>query len=696
MTHSGTSFITTTNRSTKLLVVCLTLFLQVSPVSACIWIDTHNNYLYSIYDNLEFRDRAEKVCNENWKAYLGNTSEEQFYFNMQEVMEQSAQKGDKLMSSYLQNLDIYLKCAREVSDERWEYPTKEQLNNRKQSLLQVRTYAKGQLKSRLRSQHALLFMRCNMLLGQNTENIAFWETTATQYIWTIYKDMMRDIYAGALLHAGRADEAGQHFAELGDWQSLMTQYYKLRSYQAISEEYHRDPNSAVLPFLLQDFVNNAQEAVDQLEDGWEGPEGKLFVRDIQKSEAMQMCQLARKAVSEGRSKQPVMWQSALAWLEFLFGNQMLARADINRTASMEGTSRMKDCARVLRLYISTATTTKDNADFDKHVTFELQWLDAMTPGNSFFYGAKDRLVHKLLAKHYTDAGRISTAMALLLSVHDYYVNDQIDTMSIANMKKLVAYVQAPGTSPIDIYAAPSLKLDANTINDILGTKYLRLRQWKQAQEWLKQVPISYYSQKGYAPYAAYRSWAVEPWITRQWLKDEMVYSNSNITLQENPKLAFATEMEDMESGLSVLSGTARQQRCYDLAVRYAQAAYTGDCWFVMRDGKSICDSLRANEADLLQHAQELLRQACLTNDQKLKERALFALSYRYLYPEDQTWFSSEWNDNAVRYDIVLHRQASQYKALKALANFANYSTTPESDYVSRCDEYRRFKKYTGQ
>lgn len=201
----------------KSIVTSILLLVSALPAAACIWMDSHNNYLYSLYDRQEFSDRADKVCNANWKAYMGMGDEvEYYYFNMDETKKYAASHGDQLMSSYLENLDLYLNCAREVRYEQWEYPTKEQLAKRRQTLLQVRTYAEGKLKSKLRSQHALLFMRCNMLLGRHAENVSFWEQTATQFIETIYKDMMHDIYAGALLHTGRSDEAGKIFAELGD------------------------------------------------------------------------------------------------------------------------------------------------------------------------------------------------------------------------------------------------------------------------------------------------------------------------------------------------------------------------------------------------------------------------------------------------------------------------------------------------
>ncbi|MBQ1667875.1 MAG: DUF4960 domain-containing protein, partial [Prevotella sp.] len=162
-------------------------------------------------------------------------------------------------------------------------------------------------------------MRCNMMLGRHQDNINFWQQTASQFIETVYKDMMKNIYAGALYKTGREAEAGELFAEMDDYESLMTIYYKKRSYLAISQQYKQNPNAKVLPFLLQDFVNNAQEAVDNNSGGYYG--GKLFVRDINQQESWQMQQFCELVVREGKTESPAMWKAAKAWLEYLSGKK---------------------------------------------------------------------------------------------------------------------------------------------------------------------------------------------------------------------------------------------------------------------------------------------------------------------------------------------------------------------------------------
>ena len=237
----------------KRFIITNLLAIMALPMLACIWIDTHNYYLFSVYENSDFQNRVNEICRDNWKTYLGIDKDTWFSFNAEEIIEKAKGKNDQLMVSYVQNLQKYLDCVdiEQRKQYEWNYPTQEEINGCKQNLLNVRSYAFGKLKSRLRSQHALLYMRCNMMLGYHQDNITFWEQTANQYIETVYKDMMKNIYAGALYKTGKEEKAGELFVEMGDYSSLMTQYYKKRSYFAIQREYRLNPNSKVLPFLLR-------------------------------------------------------------------------------------------------------------------------------------------------------------------------------------------------------------------------------------------------------------------------------------------------------------------------------------------------------------------------------------------------------------------------------------------------------------
>ena len=677
----------------KRFIITNLLAIMTLPMLACIWVSTHNYYLFSAYESNGFSDHVEEVCNNNWKAYLGKSESDYYYFNAPEIIEAAKAKNDQLMVTYVQNLQKYLDCVdiEQRKQFEWNYPTADEINQCNQTLRSVRQYAFGKTRSRLRSQHALLYMRCNMMLGEHSENITFWEQSASQFINSIYKDMMKNIYAGALYKTGQEDKAGEMFAEMGDYNSLMTLYYKKRSYLAIRKEYMQNPNSKVLPFLLQDFVNNAQEAKDGEESS-----GKLFIRPLTEAEVWQMRNLCDQVIKEGKTKTPVLWKSAKAWLEYMFGDKLQALADITEAQKMNGTERMKDNARVLYIYINSAVGPQGDG-FDEWVAPQLEWLyDKGYSDNAdwYYHRAYDRLLHQVLVNTYEQKNRPEIAVALLKG-GDFSYYSYVDTMAVESLLRYEAYTREPAKTALDRFLKRTLatyedEYTQNVLYDLIGTKFMRIHEWDKAINWLQRVPLSFYSSRGYAVYAHYRSTSVEPWIKRQFLKESVEYSDARYTFNSNPKIDFAKEIMTMEGELNVLKGDAQQQRYYDLAVRFAQAHFTGDCWYLLRDSKSVSDTIRVNEFNFSNRAVYYLEKASTAKDFKLKEKALFALAYSGLYTTN--WYEYKWNAETSDWDRIVNDWTPQYKAFTKLADLEKKNASNTSPYVSHCDEYIQFLK----
>ena len=681
----------------KFIVISLLTALSL-PSFACAWGEPENPYLFSMYVQNDFKTRVERICNDNWKAYLGST-EAYFWFDADDAIKAARRKGDALMVSYVQNLKKYLDCVavEQNKQHEWNYPTKKEIATQQRNLQAVRTYALGKTKTRLRSQHALLYMRCNMMLGRHQDNINFWQQTASQYIETVYKDMMKNIYAGALYKVGREAEAGQMFAEMDDYESLMTIYYKKRSFQAISQHYQQNPNSKVLPFLLQDFVNNAQEAEDAKTEGAFG--GKFFIRDINQQESRQMQQFCRQVVSEGKTAAPIMWKCALAWLEYLSGKRQEALKDIEAAMTLAGTDRMKDNARVLKLYM-TAATAKAGDRFDSYLAGEIAWLKDKEQEDPFFASAMRRITNQTIVPHYQDQPEQLLALLLVTGRGDDGGAEfaaRIDTMGVDRLERFYTYTKTPGAKAFDQFLKSRMQANDSALAELIGTKYMRIARWAEAIQWLQAIPASYYNGHRSAEYLYYslkRSYQVEPWIRRQWLDSSEAYKRQP-AWRDNLKLSFCREMLALEGGLRLLKGQALAQRCYQLAVRYAQASRRGDCWWLMREGKSCCDSVAANETDFGAKAARLLQQAATAADTELRAKALFAMGWQELYnatPGARLWTASEWSEQAADYVRVYHRQSPQFLAFQGLyQQVADGQAEPA--YVSRCDEFRQFRKY---
>ena len=671
----------------KFIIISLISALTL-PTFACAWYGTDNYYLFSAYVSKDFKTRVQKICEDNWKAYLGST-EEYFWFNAEKVTKAARQKGDALMVSYVENLQKYLDCVdvEQRKQYEWDYPSKEDIDAQKRNLQAVRNYALSKTKTKLRSQHALLYMRCNMMLGRYQENITFWEQTASQYIETVYKDMMKNIYAGALYKTGQEDKAGEMFAEMDDYQSLMTQYYKKRSYLAISQHYKRNPNSKVLPFLLTDFVNNTQEAHDH------DLGGKLFIRNISDQEALQMIQFCELVVREGKTEVPIMWKSAKVWLEYMTGKKKEAMKDIDDAMNLEGTERMKDNARVLKLYI-TAIEAKQSTDFDDYLATELKWLTEKDEEDGFFNRAKYRLTSQALIDHYRNSPE--RAIALTKVMQAGMEKFDIDTLRVDKLEKYLFYTNTPAKNALDKYLKSCYHENDTAISELIGTKYMRLAQWDKAIMWLEHVPVSYYNNNmsnEYLCYSLLRNVEVEPWIKRQWVDTSKLYDR-DFKWWKQLKLDFCKEVQMMESSLNLLKGKALEQRYYNLAVRYAQINVKGDCWWMLRSSKSVYDSIRVNEVDFSIKAQEMLQKAAMSSDQALQRKAIFAMGWRELYFGNNYWRDEVWDSYVGDFVRKYNTSSPQYRAFQGL--YDQVGNQPKEDYIRKCDEYDSFKNYYRQ
>lgn len=675
------------------------LLALASEILACAIPGTHNYYLFSVVNTKDFRSHFESTTLDNWRAYAGK--QDLWWFDADEMTNIARRKGDVEMIGYIANLQRYLDICANSSDS-WAYPTKEQKDSAQHVLRDIGAQALAKTATRLRSQQALLHMRCNMMLGEHEANIAFWEQKASAYINSVYRDMMRNIYAGALLKTGRADEATTIYIEQGDMESLYTYYYKKRSYDAIRAEYEANPDSPAFPFLLQDFANNTQECIDSDTEEGNWP-GKMYVRNINQKESRLMCQLAEKVVDEGHTSNPVLWQSLRAWLLWLNGNREEADEVINKAINMKGTQRAKDNARALRLYIH-ASIAPVSTQFNNFLTRELLWLEKKMKqeGNYGHYTrVYDRLTHQILIDKYRKIGQPEKSAAFLAWKESVF--DHLNTADVKEGERYLSYLQKKPVTLLDHFLKARIKADYEMLHELIGTKYMRLARWQEAIPHLEKVSLEYINQMDIAPYMAQRTFRVEPWIDRQRISSELQIPGS-VCVKNNQKLAFAREMLSLETGFDRKHPIAKAIRAYLLAIRYTQASSAGDAWYLTQYGKSCIDSFEYEdndnepknnnrlsntaEPDFLAKASSLLEQAKPLRQFVMQERILFAQAY---LPVD-CWYKEVWNDEQVSYIKKVRPDSRQYKALLRLTEFEKANAERTSPYVSRCDVLRQFRE----
>ena len=713
-----------------IIAISLLLALPSAEGQACVSEGpTHNRYMFSVLNRNTLNDAPAylSAIDSYWAAYTGKTPSAGFYATFKDEIRATAQrKGDKAMAAYLTQLNRYLAVCDACSLDAWDYPTKQQLATRRQKLNAILAAAKAYRGTALRQQYTLLQMRANMMLGLDAANLTLWTAKASHFKESPWQPAMQGLYARALLKSGQHLRACDIYALIGDTRSIKAAMGNYRNLAGIKAVFAKDANSPALTYLVQDFVNNVQETLDQKPQNADD-EAWLRIIDakaIYRNEAMQFVSFAQTAADKPEVKSAAMWLSAAAMVSYLFGNQQQAAALAGRATTADGTQRMHDNARAIRLLVSTRSN-KPTREYTNYLLGEMKWLDekiakeraTASEYSNHYTDVKDRVVHKGLEPLFRAAGHDNTALALCAMMNgeesdfytainraeaekegrgaDYYDPNmeyspwseyfcKMDSLSADRLADYYRYLTAKHDSPFEQYCVSHSYRNADYFNDLIGTKLLAEGRFAEAAERLEKVPTTFLSRQNISVYAALRHYDTPRWFGKQRVED----TYKPVAVKRNIKLDYCRDMEQLISKYQLArEGEAKEQMAYDLAVRYYQASCYGDCWFLTHYYHSQSDSARAGEKDFAAEAVRLLTATAKSSDLNLSYRSTYALAFMPIEPWYVTTYDADYNEVK-----VLRPASSQYAALNALSRFAAAHPAAIDDYTRRCDVLREFQK----
>ena len=698
----------------RFLAISLTLIALCTQAWACGGeFNNHNSYLFSvIHRNLMDNDAFTSRMNQFWKTY-SNGKVDQYHWNEEELLNIAKKKGDNEMVSYLNSLNTYIAICDQLR-ETWSYPTKEELAQRKRDLNGMITKYNAYKGTRLKPQWTLLAMRANMVLGNHTQNINLWKQKASKLPESVYRDMARNIYAGALLHMGQRTEACNIYAEQGDMVSIKWAMRKHRNLAGIKAIMAENPQSTAINFLVQDFVNNTQETIDN--GGDKDAADWIDSRIILRNEAMNFITYAREVVDTKKTTTPALWLAAIGEIQYLFGMYDDAMTTLNQAVDANGTQRMKDNARAIRMVVAGKSANLDS-QFSQWMTNELQWLEGRikdgegttTGFNDFDYhyvDVLDRLVFSNLAPRYHQSGRTDMAILLVYMAENETMfrqskgdfsswNPNYSTELFMHLNEMLADrlesayggIRQTSNDPLFNYAKKGFKLDDNFFNDLIGTKYLEEGKFAKALTFFDKVPTNFYETLNISWYFANRDYTKARWIERQ---KEYEEGPNEAKVTKNKRADFCREINQLLEQFTLANDQTRPQVAYDLAKRYYQASYWGDCWWLTAYGHSTVDSARVGRPDFVQEAINYLQESKLSNDATLKLNSLYALAF---IPQEP-WCDIDFDFNTDQYVYIPRRDARQFNALAALNTYVQQSSATMPRYVSKCDVLKQFRSLT--
>lgn len=730
-------FSTATDRGRYLLVLALTLLSGLKAAACAFEGYNYNNYLFSVFHRNLMNNPFEAKTDAFWKKYVGDMAEINGYmWYRDDIMNVAKAKKDTEMVGYLKLLNGYLSCNDIFG--RWEYPTKKQLAARDSTLKAVLSRAGKYKGRRLREQHALLVMRACFGLNRHQEVMNYWEKTGRKLSPCVYRDMMRNLYAGSLLRTGHRKEAVEIYAEQEDYSSLQYCVMKYRNVAGIKKVYQENPNSATLIYLVQDFVNNTQESYDCKSDGKDfllpapgdsscvGWLNEIGARVVCQPDAEEFIGFARSVVKEGKTSNPCLWQSAIGCIEHQLGRYAEAEADLKAALNMAGTPRMKDNARAIyavnSVYVEPAT-----GEYNAWLAGELRWLDEMnkrdTRDSGDCYGhyreVKDRLVYHGLVHKYTAEGSLNMAISLLSMMHDTDPrfgkehreraagtsgpeswNSDYSCECFAALQKLspeqtvdyLKYLQKRPEDGLAQYAWDNAYRDSDYYNDLIGTKYLARGCFEQAVPYLKKVSVRFLNTQNIVPYVQNCNYDVERWFTRRKVTEDE--HGIRKPLDGNKKLDYCLQMLKLRSLYrNMRQSDKRCETAYELATMLYQATYDGDCWWLTQYGwSSMQDSVEAGNKDFMEDVAMLLGEAAKAKTFELKQKALYASAFMHSDP----WRMNGWDEATMtwydRENLKTRPHSRQYKAMADLLAFMQDNRDRVADYVSRCYELALFRQ----
>ena len=671
-----------------------------------------NYYMFSVFNRDMIENNYQKEANNFWKTYIGddfgyymledfgNVEPAEFDKSDHPFITAAKKKRDTEMLNYLRLLNQYVN-NNGAGYNQWDYPSKEELAKSKTVIQDVKQKALAYKGKRLKDQYALLVMRCNMTAQEHQANVDFWNTTASRLKDTPYKQWMKNIYAGALYNTGEKDKAAQIFAEMGDMTSIKYCVRKKRNLKGIKEEYASNPNSPTLVFLVQDFVNNTQETLDNDSD----PNIMQYVEatGIYQNDIDGFIDFAGQVLKEGKTKSPAMWEAARGFVNYMNNNQGDAIKQLTNAQNLAGTQRMKDNARAC-LLLASIKSSKPDDNFFNYVTGELQWLDkvgGITPTNKYgtdpHYGdVYDRVTYDALVPKLYTWGMPNAATAVL-AMADAHSNGSdyaavIDRVSSREYEEFHDYLTSGDKSSLEKMAIASVNLPQVAYDDRMGTKLLREGEFQAAIPYLEKVPLSHISEQGISYYMARKDYNQEIWLKRQFLSPWKEHE-TEAKLTENAKLTYCRDMVALDKQIASATGETRNQLLLKKANLLYQASFKGDCWYLTHYAQSANDEQQSNEYDFVNSARSLLREVELnTSDMDIKLKSIFAQTF-VIGENSEYCVQKEFNYDTRTYENTLFFDTPHYRAMMRFDKFYQQSNL-QVPYVSKCDIYKRFLALT--
>ena len=702
-------------------ILLLSLLFPLESFSCGYSYPTHNYYMIKYQNRSSSDNLFSEDIDQYWHDYTKGHFDGYPYYDQVRLRDYLTSMGDNEMLSYLDDLNLYLGICDEINYS-WDYPSEEDLADRASTLSSIREHCES-YRGKLLPQYGLLYMRCCMLENKWDKVRTYWESHKDDFSPSVFRRMMLNIYAGSLYHLGDMDGATDIYSVQGDEQSIRWTLRKYRNLAGIKSLYKRSSNALGLLYLLQEFVNNAQETQDQLDLGVDTYYGGYL--EIPRKEVNQFCEFCDTVIMEGKTENPCAWLTAKGMLLYILRDYSGAKSVMAKAMSSRGSERIKDNCRCVNILVWTSDTTFNS----RWLLEELKWLESRSktegPNDYCFSYAFSRILMKGLVPTYYRVGDVSRALAIAglsnelevqqdhfnhrsplydkslgsptwnFNYSNEFTDNYLYPLSPESLIDYYAYLTSPHDDPLDQYICQNSYKGSDFFNDLIGTKLIAQSRFSDAIVYLKKVSLSYLSELNISNYMLVRDFHKENWLYRQGKKSDSE-GISPVSFTSNPKIDYCEEVLSLQKSYSRnVNNSKGESIAYKLACLYYQASSKGDCWWLTSYGKSVNDSTQryAWENDFVLSAERYLRVSQDSKVDSLRIKSIYALAYLPLGPGGELVSEYDpYSECEVISYVNVTPDSHKFSYLSNLSSYYREHRNSVPSYIRRCDVLRQFMK----
>ena len=458
--------------------------------------------------------------------------------------------------------------ARAKRNDKWWYPTKEDLKNVDlQEIMQEALAYKG---SRLKNRYLLQAVRAAYTMKEHDLCLDLWEKQIKNLPHSAVKTMCQGYIGGIYFQRGDYEKAIQFYKDGNDqdsfWWCAGNMTKENTDLERIKILYKYQPSSVELAKMLQNICRGAEERANSKifdnntsnnkddDDWYYDYSGNYNSFQKNRKRYIGLRDFALQVATEKRSNNPAMWQYVAAFLTLLDGKTALATQYADKAANMNGTPFIKEKIKVFQIMLYAYATKNYDANFEAQIFPQLQWLDSLivrdinvkniesydyekdkwqknmksiketyddwrTKSNYSQYYPFDMMRKIVLSvmlpkyrqqKDYTKAlllaGMASERMRSLVNfkhIETYYNNEKhntdystdifnyINEFPVKNVIEYQQLLQSGGRNEFEQFLISKCYKNDDYLNELIGTKYLRLEKFEEAIPYFSKVSDTY-------------------------------------------------------------------------------------------------------------------------------------------------------------------------------------------------------------